>query len=265
MSNIVQIKRGVTTPKWGHLAPYELGYVTLYDNSGKENNNPDAGYLFIGDRNQNPQKIKADYADSAATATKADSATNADKLGDVPAADYVKKEDVIGENAPSTVWNATNATNAINATNATNAENANKIKNNNNEYITFADMLNLIYPIGSIYISTSDINPGELFGGTWQQLKDKFLLAVGDTYDAGSEGGEAKHILTVDEMPSHTHDFGNMPLTFSARDTSGDNAIDPGSSGTVKKVTYTTTATGGGKAHNNMPPYLAVYMWKRTA
>ena len=64
---------------------------------------------------------------------------------------------------------------------------------------------NKIYPVGSIYISVNSTSPASLFGGTWEQLKDRFLLSAGNTYTAGSTGGEANHTLTVDEMPSHSH------------------------------------------------------------
>lgn len=121
-------------------------------------------------------------------------------------------------------------------------------------------IFDLIYPIGSIYISVNSTNPADIFGGYWVQIKDKFLLACGDTYAPGSEGGEATHTLTVDEMPSHTHNDG----------TAYDRGIDADEGG-VSAVVYwdntmgtrTTTETGGGQAHNNMPPYLAVYVWMR--
>lgn len=62
------------------------------------------------------------------------------------------------------------------------------------------------YPIGSIYISVNNVSPASLFGGTWQQIKDRFLLGVGDTYKGVKQtGGEASHVLTADEMPSHNH------------------------------------------------------------
>ena len=113
-----------------------------------------------------------------------------------------------------------------------------------------------IYPVGSIYMSVNSTNPGTLFGGTWQQIQDTFLLAAGTTYTAGDTGGEATHTLTVNEIPSHNHSISAF-------------AQDPrGSSGwqaTYFNGSTTTGSTGGGLAHNNMPPYLAVYMWKRTA
>ena len=64
---------------------------------------------------------------------------------------------------------------------------------------------NKIYPIGSIYMSINETNPSELFGGEWEQIQDRFLLASGSTYSAGATGGEATHTLTENEMPSHTH------------------------------------------------------------
>lgn len=122
-----------------------------------------------------------------------------------------------------------------------------------------------IYPIGSIYISAASTSPSALFGGTWVQIKDRFLLAAGSTYTAGATGGEAAHTLTVDEMPSHSHyqkkhwggsGDNNLAYTPAAEMT---DAHEYGS-----KVD-TTHLTGGGQPHNNMPPYLAVYVWKRTA
>ena len=65
----------------------------------------------------------------------------------------------------------------------------------------------IIYPVGSIYISVNSTNPSVYFGGSWEQIKDRFLLACGDTYNNGIFGGEAKHKLTVNEMPSHSHDM----------------------------------------------------------
>ena len=125
-----------------------------------------------------------------------------------------------------------------------------------------SDLANKLYPVGSIYMSVNATNPAELFGGTWERLKDRFLLAAGDSYAAGSTGGEAEHTLTVDEMPSHTH---YERLGWS--NTQGWGLISTTGDGTnaVVDADATTRGTGGNQAHNNMPPYLAVYMWKRTA
>lgn len=126
-------------------------------------------------------------------------------------------------------------------------------------------ILSAIYPIGSIYISTNATNPATIFGGEWEQIKDTFLLSAGDTYNAGDTGGEATHTLTVDEMPSHTHDYRRQNMF--ANDTSPSYGYNAYSSRDASQAVKrdTTSGTGGGQAHNNMPPYLTVYMWERTA
>lgn len=129
---------------------------------------------------------------------------------------------------------------------------------------TAANILNKVYPVGSIYLSVSSTSPQTLFGGTWERIKDRFLLAAGSTYTAGATGGEATHELTVSELPKHTHRImmGNAEGTAQRVM----RYIDAGSawwsgSGNDKL----SEEIGGDAAHNNMPPYLAVYIWKRTA
>lgn len=119
------------------------------------------------------------------------------------------------------------------------------------------DMLGA-YPVGSIYMSVFETSPASLFGGTWERIEDRFLLAAGSTWAAGETGGEAVHTLTVDEMPAHSHSVPNM----SGYDTG---TAWVGQNGTAASQTRSTDINGGGAAHNNMPPYLAVYMWKRVA
>ena len=120
--------------------------------------------------------------------------------------------------------------------------------------------MSMIYPVGSIYMSVNNVSPSTLFGGTWEQIKDKFLLSAGDTYNAGDEGGEATHKLTIDEMPSHNHTWG-----WKSSAASGNNTWNSAGSDKTGSSSDIIGNTGGGKPHNNMPPYLAVYMWKRTA
>lgn len=123
------------------------------------------------------------------------------------------------------------------------------------------------HPVGSIYQSTVDTSPQTLFGGTWERLKDRFLLAAGDTYAAGATGGEAAHTLTVEELAAHNHSM------MDSKDPSAVIKIgyESGTSNwclTKKAANYDytlgTSNTGGGAPHNNMPPYIAVYAWKRT-
>lgn len=163
------------------------------------------------------------------------------------------------------------------------------------------NILKSVYPVGAIYISTVSTSPKTLFGfGTWERIKDTFLLAAGDTYSAGLTGGEAEHTLTIDEMPIHYHN----PSTTIAEGAETDNVmgfttirdLNSKSTGRQKIPVYDeksggafyrsmvsnpsaddygslqdlgcdlhTGNTGGGLSHNNMPPYLTVYMWERTA
>lgn len=125
---------------------------------------------------------------------------------------------------------------------------------------TLAEIMLEIYPVGAIYTSTVATSPASLFGGTWEILNDVFLLAAGSYANAGTFGGEATHTLTVDEMPSHTHASGVSP-NESVGATAG---TEQARTQFVRSYGY-TDYTGGNAAHNNMPPYLAVYMWKRVS
>ena len=137
--------------------------------------------------------------------------------------------------------------------------------NSVNSYDTWSSqkIRDFIYPVGSIYLSVNSTSPATIFGGTWEQIEDRFLLAAGTTYTAGATGGEATHKLTTTEMPSHTHYIyggnGDPPDWF-------------GGSGNAYGIKQRTGSAydylqyvGGNGAHNNMPPYLVVYIWKRTA
>ncbi|MFR6425147.1 MAG: phage tail protein [Oscillospiraceae bacterium] len=121
-----------------------------------------------------------------------------------------------------------------------------------------------VYPVGSIYMSVNSTNPKTLFGGTWVQIKDRFLLAAGTTYKAGATGGEAAHTLTASEMPSHNHAV-YYPNAGAADHSAPGNYPDGPSDSTYYAIGSYTSSAGGGTAHNNMPPYLSVYVWKRTA
>lgn len=69
------------------------------------------------------------------------------------------------------------------------------------------NLLEVVYPIGSIYQSTKSTSPSQLIGGTWEQITEKFLFAAGEHYTCGQTGGEEEHTLTTDEIPSHNHDI----------------------------------------------------------
>lgn len=119
-------------------------------------------------------------------------------------------------------------------------------------------MWSTIYPVGSIYMSTTLNYPAQMFGGTWVQLKDRFLLGAGDTYGIGDTGGNAYAALTADNNGPHTH------LTVLNASGSGDGW---GPSGAYASGAFNTATTsqGSGTPFSIMPPYLVVYMWVRTA
>lgn len=180
-----------------------------------------------------------------------------------------------------------------------------------------------IYPVGSIYMSVSGTSPATLFGGTWEQIQERFLLSAGSTHTAGSTGGAWNKTLTysgntggtaltVEQLPSHSHDIGEHSGTASASGSGHTHTYykpsftpsdaGEGNQGLVSDgvnvgyltgseagigvdegahehfVTIGETSTdnaGGGESHTHSvsvsmnsdvtPPYLAVYMWKRTA
>ena len=145
-------------------------------------------------------------------------------------------------------------------------------------------ILNLIYPVGSIYMSTNATSPETLFGGTWERIQDRFLLAAGSTYNAGDRDGEATHTLTVDELPDHRHAFTtdsagrhDHRAGYKRKDAYGKGTLDGQhwsnyNAGEVRTTsegahthTGTTNGAGGTQPHNNMPPYLVVNVWERTA
>ena len=159
---------------------------------------------------------------------------------------------------------------------------------------TTEEVLRKVYPVGAVYMSVNSADPADLFGfGTWERVKDRFLLAAGDAYAAGSTGGEATHTLTINEMPKHGHKVftwvdandndGPYVATVINEDTNEFYTVPNGSKvahawqensfktwgGSLHEgagdPTGSTGFSGHSFAHNNMPPYLAVYIWKRTA
>lgn len=145
----------------------------------------------------------------------------------------------------------------------------------------------ILYPIGSIYMSVNEIDPTNLFGGTWEQIKDAFLLACGDNHPSGSVGGEEAVTLDVSMIPPHKHNVltsssgahshstqgrtssgSTTPAIFeSFTGTGGTRTVNVPRSGTngAHNHTINESSVGGGLPHNNMPPYLAVYVWKRVS
>lgn len=149
------------------------------------------------------------------------------------------------------------------AAQATNATNINTPSGN----VTLAAaLLNMVYPVGSVYMSVNNVSPQVFLGGTWVAFGAGRTLVGVDTsqteFNAVEKtGGEVTHTLTVDEMPVHHHSF--IPYQgASGGGTWGWSA----SQGQPPSAVYNQTKdTGGGLAHNNLQPYITCYMWKRTA
>lgn len=147
-----------------------------------------------------------------------------------------------------------------------------QFRNKNNEKIYPCPY----FPIGYIYLSAINIDPSTYFGGKWEQIKDRFLLTAGDTYKAGATGGEASHTLSISEMPTHNHDVRQRASNPTAFSTFYNSNYTGGQAEycfkeSVKMVNTGSTdnlftlSVGGNNAHNNMPPYLVVYAWRRVS
>ena len=138
--------------------------------------------------------------------------------------------------------------------------------------INGTNIFDKIYPVGSIYINaTNSTNPGTLLGfGTWTAFgagRVPVGIDSSDTdFDTAEEtGGSKTHTLTTNELPSHTHTH-TVQTGRSFSSSIGNAPVVQGSDNTVlSSSAVTTSSTGGGAAHNNLQPYIVVYMWKRTA
>lgn len=141
-----------------------------------------------------------------------------------------------------------------------------------------------IYPVGAIYMSTTSTNPSTYFGGTWAQIKDRFLLAAGDTYSAGDTGGNSTHTHTMNHTHTLNDAYAKINMSASANSLYGDVKTDVTewqdnyrhnlSSRSTSSTTNTRAIALGGATDNssttntgsasNLPPYLTVYVWRRT-
>lgn len=126
-----------------------------------------------------------------------------------------------------------------------------------------SDFLNVLFPVGAYYITESVTTPASLFGGEWVRVTNKFLYGATAQSNAGTEGGEAQHTLTISEIPSHYHTMGVQEnqgdiIAQGPFDVTG--GYNPNFLNLIN-----TSDVGGGSAHNNMPPYRTVNIWRRTA
>ena len=165
-------------------------------------------------------------------------------------------------------------------------EKAGKINADKLDGRTLAEIMLTLYPVGAVYISVNSTSPASLFGGTWERIaQGRMLLGMGAIEEnhnsywgtvtpaevnpeyAGEMGGEAWHTLTVNELPAHTHtatvygiSSGNYTAN-AARLVYKDNTT----TGWISEGLSWVNSTGDNQPHSNMPPYFAVYMWKRVS
>lgn len=144
------------------------------------------------------------------------------------------------------------------------------VKNSTTDYDTiWKAMVDVVYPVGSIYMSINSTNPGTLFGGTWEQIKDRFMLAAGDVYTGGATGGSN----------THKHEKGTLYACIDPRNIYGNTLYKIKEQGWTishyslngREVVANTSGAGNavdieGETSETtvLPPYLAVYIWKRT-
>ena len=164
-------------------------------------------------------------------------------------------------------------------------------KGDTGESVSITDLFNIVYPVGSIYMSVNNTNPSLLFGGTWEQIEDTFLIASGTNYTSGTTGGSADSVVVSHNhtQNSHTHKARSERKFVVVGDGanwsySGKIKIGTGSNTTAYYYVHSTSDTGGIIEHTetaeasptinstgedgtgkNMPPYLAVNVWKRIA
>lgn len=235
---------------------------------------------FIGDLQGNADTAtnaeNANYAINAGTASNANNATYATTAGNANSA-VKANQDSAGQQIDTTyVKDVTSNGSTLTVTKG----------NGTSTQITVTD-LNKVYPVGSIYMSVLSTNPAELFGiGTWEAMPaGRVLLAQGQSdwgtnYAAGSTGGEHQHQLTVGEMPAHNHTgwtdtqglHQHSVAEYAGQSEWIHHLESETNSGLAGSLTSANGAhahniginvTGGNQAHNNLQPYLVVYMWKR--
>lgn len=161
------------------------------------------------------------------------------------------------------------------------AAEANQINGGMNKLVgAVNDVINIMYPVGSIYMSVNDVNPSALFGGTWEKIQDSFLVATGSYFNLGQSGGSKDAVVVshTHTQAAHKHDYGYK--LWGTKSGSTEPGAQINGSGKYYAATSnndykwladmsseqpTINNSGVDGTDKNLPPYLAVNMWKRTA
>ena len=146
-----------------------------------------------------------------------------------------------------------------------------------NEYVTKGELIEIIYPVGSIYITTNGQNPGEYLGGEWESYGEgRTIVGAGTGTDSNNvqkvfeineTGGEYEHTLTADELAKHKHNFEYMGTQYAGYRQAYEVGthltffVGKPTAGDMKYITI--ASNGGDQPHNNIQPYIVTYIWKR--
>ena len=126
------------------------------------------------------------------------------------------------------------------------------------------DLLEKVYPVGSYYWSQKNTSPEELFGGKWESISGRFLFSTDSNHSVDSTGGEEMHRLTENEMPSHYHIYQHFNYyDYHTGGLTSGSYYYPYRCNTDFSSSVTTNSIGGNQPHNNMPPYITAYCWRR--
>ena len=154
--------------------------------------------------------------------------------------------------------------------------------NTRDRLLSSITILDAIYPIGTVYMSINSTNPSVLFGGEWEQIKDRFLLSCGDKFESNTAGGNIEHnhgyrigyrpyyggLAGNDTSAIQIYDYKTRSWVYAQKDTGipADNITNAGmqASSSSNKTPTRSSVRGYTESASNMPPYLTVYMWKRT-
>lgn len=242
---------------------------------------------------QTPTQLVVDVFSAASNVTEYGTPINAETLTELQNEIVEKLEEF------ESLLRDKGATVKIGGQNVTNVEFLSNPQDQLNAKLNKSELLDLVYPVGAIYLSVNSTSPTTLFGGIWEEYASgRTIIGQGTSdlmYSAGAVGGESKHTITLNELPNHSHpcntvNSGETTFRTLATETgtgmtssgllsaSSDEKLEniPNYNGSnyltlnninlnISNHTHTIGSIGAGASHNNMPPYIVCYIWKRIA